>query len=206
MNDDSIIATQARSLIQQLRREQEQKCREFERDAADWRRERLREARRQARQKVRSAVQTARERRRMEIAAAAAEIDAGQRRERQAQLTRLLSSIMQQLPEQLVARWRDADSRRGWVEATLDDAVNRLGVADWTIRHAPGVAPAEMPERYRDARLLWRRDDELAAGLIVEKRGARLDASVAGLLAGSSELQSRVLLLLNEVAPGDRHE
>jgi len=198
MNDDSIIATQARSLINQLRQEQEQTRRELERAAMAWRRERLREARQQARRRVHRAVGLARERRRREIAAARAEIDAEHRQQRQLQLARLLASVMRRLCVQLAARWRDPQTRRRWVRATLDDALNRLNASAWTIRHAPGIEPREMPERHGDVRITWREDPGLNAGLVIEKAGARMDASITGLLANSTEVQSRILSLLNE--------
>jgi len=206
MNDDSIIATQASSLISQLRQEQELKRRELEREAMAWRAKRLQEARQQARRRVHRAVGLARERRRREIAAARADIDAEHRRQRQLQLTRLLELVLQRLPEQLVARWRDPRSRRSWVEACLDDAMNRLGASNWTIRHAPGLEAPEMPESHGNARITWREDAELEAGLVIEKAGARMDASVAGLLASSTEVQSRILALLHESTGGDHHE
>lgn len=198
MNDDSIIATQARSLIEQLRQEQEQTRRKLEREAIEWRRERLREARQQARQRVHRAVGLARERHRREIAAARADIDAEHRRRRQLQLARLLARVMGRLPAQLVARWHDPQTRRRWVTDTLDDALNRLGASAWTIRHAPGLEPGEMPARHGEARLTWQEDTEMDAGLVIEKAGARMDASIAGLLANPTEVQSRILSLLRD--------
>jgi len=197
MNDDSIIATQARSLISQLRQEQEQKSRELEREALAWRSARLREARQQARRRVHRAVGLARERRNRELAAAKAEIDAEHRRQRQLQLASLLARVLQRLPAQLVARWRDPRTRSSWVKATLDDALNRLGASAWTIRHAPGMEAQELPENHGNAQLTWREDADLEAGLVIEKAGARMDASIAGLLASSTEVQSRILSLLN---------
>jgi len=204
MNDDSIIATQARSLISQLRQEQEQTRRELEREAIAWRRERLREARHQARRRVHRAVGLARERRRREIAAARADIDAEHRLERQRQLARLLAYVMQRLPAQLVARWRNPQTRGRWVKATLNDALNRLNASAWTIRHAPGMEPQEMPDRHGDAWITWQEDPDLDAGLVIEKAGARMDASIAGLLASSTELQSRILFLLKDSTDGSQ--
>ncbi len=56
--------------------------------------------------------------------------------------------------------------------------------------------PDERVEQFEHARLNWVEDLDLDAGLVVQKPGARMDASIAGLLAGSAELQSRILLML----------
>ncbi len=196
MNDESIVATQARSLIRQLHDQQQRECRELQHKAEVWRRERLREARREARAKIRGAVRVARERCRVELAAAQAQVEAERRRERQMQLTRMLSQVMDRVPDELRKRWRDARTRRRWIEATLKDALHRLGASDWTVRHAPGLDPDERVEQFEHARLNWVEDLDLDAGLVVQKPGARMDASIAGLLAGSAELQSRILLML----------
>ncbi len=202
MNDNSIIATQAGSLIRQLRDKQARQCRELQSEAEAWRRERLREARRQARAEVRDAVRVARERRRAEIAAAEAQLEAEQRRERQMQLTRVLSRVMERVPDELRRRWRDARTRRVWVEATLRTALDRLGASDWTVRHAPGLEAEERIGDFEQARLNWLEDRDLEAGLVVQKPGARLDASIEGLLASSTELQSRILVWLNRAETG----
>ncbi|MBT8443769.1 MAG: hypothetical protein KJO13_03430, partial [Gammaproteobacteria bacterium] len=133
MRDESIVATQARSLIGQLREERDQSCRDIEREADAWRRERMREARRQARSKVEAAIGLARERRRVEVAAASAQIAADRSRQRQLQLSRLLSEAMRHIPDELAARWRDEHTRSGWIGAALRDAIRRLGASDWTI-------------------------------------------------------------------------
>jgi hypothetical protein len=198
VNDESVIATQARSLIAQLQQEQKQKSRELQREAEDWSRAQLLDARRKARARVGDAVHLARERHRREIAATAAAIDAERRRQQQAQLADLVADVIARLPEQLAARWRDDDARRRWLEATLAAAESRLGISAWTIRYAPGLPSAEMTERRGDATMTWREDPDLVAGLVIEKPGARMDASVAGLLADSTELQSRILFLLDE--------
>lgn len=202
MKDNSIVATQAGSLIQQLRHEQERKCRELEREADAWRRQHLREARHQARQKVRAAVRVARERRRVEIAAAEAQIEAEKRRERQRQLNGLLARVMEHLPHELCRRWREAHTRHRWIQATLGVALRRLGASDWSVRHAPGLGPEQRAERFEEARLTWVEDPNLDAGLVVQKPGARLDASSDGLLSAGAELHSRILLLLKRDESG----
>lgn len=198
MRDESIVATQARSLIRQLQEDQEQRCRDVEREAEAWRRERLREARREARGKVEAAIRLARERRRIEIAAANAQIVADRSRQRQLHLSRLLSQVMRRIPDELSARWRDERTRSRWIGAALRDAKRRLGASDWTIRCAPGITPDERVAEFEGANLTWIEDDDLAAGLIVAKHGARMDASTDGLLAGTGELESRILKMLNE--------
>lgn len=198
MNEDSIVATQASSLIRHLREEQAQKCRDIEREATAWNRDHVRKARRQARIKVQAAVRLARDRCRTEVAAAEAQLAAEQRRRRQAQLNALLSQIMERVPDALAARWLDANTRSAWIDAALRDAKRRLDASAWTIRHATGLMPDEKLGHFDGARLTWVEDAGLVAGLVVEKPGARMDASIDGLLTGSAELQSRVLRMLNE--------
>ena len=203
MRDDSIVATQARSLIRQLREEQEQSCRDIEREADVWRREHLREARRQARSKVEAAIRLARERRRVEVAAASAQIAADRSRQRQLQLSRLLSEAMRHIPDELAARWRDEQTRSGWIGAALRDARRRLDASDWTIIVAPGITLDERVAEFEGARLPWIENADLPAGLVIAKPGARMDASIDGLLAGDAELQSRILQMINAAMSAD---
>ena len=105
---------------------------------------------------------------------------------------------MDRVPAALRARWLNDETRGQWITAALNDAKRRLEASDWTVRHAPGVAAPERAESFGGASLTWIEDGTLPAGLMIEKPGARMDASIDGLLAGSNELQSRVLRLLNE--------
>ena len=200
MNEDSIVLTQANSLIRQLRDELQRKTREIEREASAWCRERLGIARRDARIKVRAEIRVARERLRSEVAAAQAQLEAERRRRRQAELNGVLANIMRRVPDALAARWRNPNSRREWITAALRDAKRRLGDGDLTVRHAPNVMPDERVQVFEGLRLTWIEDAGLAAGLIIDIAGARLDASIEGLLAGSLELQSKVLKMLSGVS------
>lgn len=196
MNTRTLYQTQADSLIGQLRQEQNEYCRKLQSEASAWSRQHLRDARRKARILMTEAIAAEREALRREIAAAEASIAAQQRHRHQLYIARILATVMARIPEALMQRWKDRSSRLAWLHAALGEAERRLGVCDWRIRYAPGLEPGDIDTIVTGAHADWLEDPSLDAGLVIQKHGARLDASVAGLLADPVELHGRVLALL----------
>lgn len=199
MNQPSLYQTQANSLISQLRQEQNERSRLLHAEAAAWARQRLREARRKARLLIADTVIAEREHLRKEIAAAEASIMAQQRHRHQVYIARVLATVMTRIPEMLAQRWKEQASRQAWLRAALGEAERRLGVCEWRIRHAPGLGRDDISALQAGGHAHWLEDAALEAGLIIEKQGARLDASVAGLMADPVDLHGRILTLLQTV-------
>ncbi len=204
MNQASLYQVQADALISQLKRDQEASVRKLEQEAREWNRQRLREARHQALLQFRKAVAKERERFSHEIAAAEAAIAAEARTRHQQHLTAMVQAVIDRLPEALEQRWQSPLHRSEWIDSALRNAARRLGDGSWLIRMAPGPEQEELPESFDGTGIRWQADPSLKAGLVIQKGGARLDASIPGLLADTPRVQSHVLTLLGEVRGGGR--
>lgn len=206
MSTPSLYQTQANALIAQLRRDQSERTQAMEREAQRWARDKLRDARHQARLRIAGVIESERAGLEREIAAAEASIGAQQRHRQQQYIAGIVGRVLERVPRELERRWQDAGTRRAWVAAALDEAGRRLGASTWSVRHAPGLHAAERHVGSGDT-LTWTEDLALKAGLVIEKPGARLDASIPGLLSDSAGVQGHIVHLLGLVAAGAReHE
>jgi len=201
---DSLYQVQADALISQLKKDQEAAIRKLDHQAGDWNRQRLRDARHQALQHFRKAAAMERERFTREISAAEAAIAAEARSRHQQHLSAMVQAVIDRLPGALEQRWQSPLHRSEWILSALQNAARRLGEGEWQIRIAPGPGQEERPEGFEGARLDWQEDPSIRAGLVIEKGGARLDASIRGLIADTPRVQSHVLTLLGEVRGGGR--
>lgn len=204
MSQPSICQVQADALISRLKQGQEVAIRKLEHEARDWTRQRLREARHQALLQFRKAAAMERDRFSREISAAEAAVAAEARSRHQQHLAAMVQAVINRLPSALEQRWQSPLHRSEWIESALHNAALRLGQGQWLIRIAPGSEKDELPGDFAGAEIVWKPDKKLPAGLVIEKAGARLDASVPGLLADAPRVQSHVLTLLGEVRGGGR--
>jgi len=206
MNEPSLYQVQADALIRQLERDRDKRCRALERETEEWSRQHLREARTQAIRRFHKAAEMEREHSSRAIAAAEAALWAEARGRHQQHLSAMVQAVIGKLPAALEKRWQTAPHRRQWVAAALADAERRLDAGEWQARIAPLPDEESLPAAVGDARITWRADPAIRAGLIVDKGGARLDASIVGLLADTSLLESHILTLLGEVREGGPHD
>ena len=204
MSQASLYTVQADALISLLKKGQEASVRKLEHEARDWNRQRLREARHQALLQFRKAAAMERDRFSHEISATEAAIAAEARTRHQQHLSAMVQAVISRLPEALEQRWQSPLHRSEWIESALQNAARRLGDGAWLIRFAAGPEQEELPESLDGASIRWQPDPSLKAGLVIEKGGARLDASIPGLLADTPRVQSHVLTLLGEVRGGGR--
>jgi hypothetical protein len=136
------------------------------------------------------------------IQAARAERDTRLRGGAERANARLLALAWPRLGPALIERWQDPQCRRAWALGALGQARRALPPGPWTVRHAPGwpdgerQSPVDELDLGPEAEPDFLEDPALAAGLIVECRGAALDASLGGLLADRSRIESRLLALL----------
>jgi hypothetical protein len=202
MHEPSLYQVQADALIRQLERDRDRRCHKLERETADWVRQHLREARTQALRRFHKAAELERERYGRAIATAEAALWAEARNRHQQHLSAMVQAVIGRLPAALEGRWQMPTQRRQWLAAALAEAERRLGPGTWQARIAPLPDQESLPPSIGDAHIAWRADPELRAGLIIDKQGARLDASIAGLLADTSMLESHILTLLGEVRGG----
>ena len=202
MSEPSLYQVQADALIHQLERDRDQRHHKLEQETADWCRQQLHEARSQAVRRFHKAAELERERCDRAIAAAEAALWAEARNRHQQHLSEMVQAVMGALPEALEKRWQETAYQQQWIAAALAEAERRLGGGEWRVRIATLPDDESLPPALGDARLVWQADPTIRAGLIIDKGGARLDASTVGLLADTSMLESHILTLLGEVRGG----
>jgi vacuolar-type H+-ATPase subunit H len=140
------------------------------------------------------------------IQAARAERATRERRRSEQYSVDLLEAAWPMLRARLLARWRDKDGRQRWTEHYLNEALRVLPQGEWTIRHARELSGEEQQAATmgltdalgRAAR--FRTDRGIEAGLVVAGGGAVLDASLEGLLRDRSQLEARLLALVEAEA------
>jgi hypothetical protein len=163
----------------------------------------LAEARRAARARVRAAIAEERAAFAARVASAEARLATTRRMARQQHRKLLLAEGWKRLPRALAARWDDAQARRAWVDAALDEALAVLpagawelsGPASWTGAERAG-AVARLAQRAIDATAT--NDETIAAGIRVRSGNAVLDATLAGLLVDRLVIEGRLLALVEE--------
>jgi hypothetical protein len=130
-------------------------------------------------------------------AQARAELEARQRAQREIQF--LLERMWKEIPSVLDARWKDAASRRKWIEAAIAEASVLFGARRWRFEHGDGWPETErrgFEDRARkggSTGVGWVLDSALTAGLRIRAEGACLAATVAGLLARRDDIESAFL-------------
>ena len=133
------------------------------------------------------------------IAAAQARLATQRRLHQQQRHAALLRLAWAQLPAELLALWKAADTRAAWVAKVLAAARDRLPPGAWRIVHAPDWPQAEQQplmqtlaaELGQPAR--FEPDAGIEAGLKIVVDGNRVDGSLAGLLADRAAFDARLL-------------
>jgi hypothetical protein len=159
-------------------------------------------ARDKARRQLRRALAEMRATEREQVQRLRAELETAERRQQSAQATELLTRAWPRLAEALRARWQDPDARAAWIAALLAQARARLPAAGWQLRHPAGWSASEtaalraqlQAQGAIDATL--QADAGLAAGLVIEVGGARLDGTPAALLADRPRAEAALLAAL----------
>jgi hypothetical protein len=159
------------------------------------------QAHREARERMRQAFAEQRQRRADQLAAAQARLATHRRLHEQQRTAALLALARQRLPLELQSLWQGAETRRAWVAGTLAAARQRLPMGAWRVVHAADWSVAECaPAADELARagttLVFAADPDIAAGLKVMAAGNVIDGTLAGLLAGRADFESRLLRLL----------
>jgi exonuclease VII large subunit len=128
-----------------------------------------------------------------------AEIETARRRQASVRARQSLDRAWPALEGAVAQRWQQADARLRWVDALLGVGRARLPPSGWTVRHPASLNADEtvalqgtlMRHGVADAQL--RADATLAAGLVIEVGGARLDGTPRALLADRPLVESALL-------------
>ncbi len=135
------------------------------------------------------------------IQAADAERATRARRAVEARDDALIELAWPRLRQALARRWQDRDGRCGWIDAALNRALQRLQRVPWWVRFAQPWPVAERDQVRRRIEQATgqpcdlRADADLSARILFGCAGARLDASIDGLLHERAAIEARVLAL-----------
>jgi hypothetical protein len=156
----------------------------------------------EARIRLRRAFEEQRQRCGQQLAAAQAQLATRRRLHAQQRTAALLRLAWQQLPAELLALWREPNSRAAWVTQVLEFARARLPGGSWEIVHAPEWSEAQQKTLLAGLSLAptLRADARISAGLKVLSHGNVLDATLDGLLADRAEFEVRLLPRLEALA------
>lgn len=195
----SVLEAQVESLLSLIERERRRRCEELENDGRNRIRTMLRETRARARIKLSEAVQYERSRLQEALQRSTAAMETRRAAVEHTRTQEMLARAWARLPQALVTRWMNPESRRRWCQGALLEASARLREQHWRIDVAPGPDETEKRELLRVAD----RDGagahtlhvqpELTAGLRIVAGGAVLDASLAGLLSDRASIAARLV-------------
>ena len=198
---------QTQALLDLVNADRRQKCDAILAEAQGRRSTALRQAHADARVLMRNAFREERLRRDTRVDAARANLETRRRLAEQRRAAALLADGWKRLPEELLRRWRNPDLRRRWVAAVVAGARTSLPATVWRIIHAPDWPAAERDAIGVELAVAHAADcvfDEtprIRAGLRIAANGNVVDGTLDGLLSDRSEIGSRLLHLLEEVAP-----
>lgn len=154
-----------------------------------------------ARRQMRDAFREERARRVERVAAARANLQTRQRLGEQQRAAAFLAAGWQRLHEELLRRWREPATRRGWVASVSADAVRLLPRAEWRITHAPDWPAAERDSVAAELALAiapsFHPDAAVGAGLKIAALGNVIDGTIEGLLADRAAIGARLLHLVD---------
>lgn len=203
-NAGGVVDAQLRHLLDVVERNREVRCKALLDEARAQAQQLVKHAHRDARARLRDKAMAAREQARRKLAAAEARRQTRLRLLRHRADQTLLSRAWQPLRERILQRWREAASRRLWVDCLVEQASAMLVDRHWHIEH-PGDWPAgERAEL--EARLgralgcapTFAAGPGIEAGLRIIAGAARVDATLEGLLRARTRLEALMLATLNE--------
>lgn len=195
-----LIDKQSRALLDLIEADRARQCAQIL-DAAHAQADAQRaQAHADARARMRQTFAEQRLRRRERIAAVQAQLATRRRLHAQQRNAALLRLAWQQLPEALLALWREPASRAAWLAHAAGFARARLPGGAWRVVHAADGSPlpSHVPGARWGAAAQFNADPAIRAGLRIEIDGNVVDATLGGLLADRSEIEARLLRLLED--------
>lgn len=163
----------------------------------------LNEAYRGARSRLHEEIHAARDRSEKKLTAAVAEQHTRWRQECQRQEQALLGDIWQPLSEALLKRWQNPVQQKQWIESVLTQANTNLLDKNWQL-HCPDDLPMDQRrdlqrrQAERGIQLEVQTDPQLEAGIRITTATTEIDASLSGILAHRTRIESSVLAHLRK--------
>lgn len=210
-----VLELQVETLLGELRRQQENRCRELIAAAETRAQDLLQNSRHELRERVRQAVAEERRRRELALQQARHRVRTEQRHGRQALYARLLSLAWPALASELERRWSGDATRKAWCEMLIEEAESALSHEPWTIEcpaNWTGKDQRWLIRTIRERGLpepTCRSCPEASAGLKIRHGSACLDGSIDGLLARRSRVEGLLLAAWEEHAgrsSSERHD
>jgi hypothetical protein len=191
----------AREIEQQLQHETTAVIAAAERDVHNV----IAQARTTARNRLHDAIAELRREGERRLARGKAQIETTERAQAQRQAARAVTQALPLLIDALSERWRDAKSRRLWIDGVAILCGARLRRGAWTVVH-PADWAAKEQQGFAAAlgdgvEAAFVADKELTAGLKVSADQAVLDATPLGLLA---DLRAIAALMLDAIGTEGR--
>jgi vacuolar-type H+-ATPase subunit H len=213
----SVIDAQVQAMLQRVAENRDRSCAQLVADASAKAQGILRAARTEARANVVEAVTRERKQGEQVLQLAQASVVLEERRREQQEMLCLLKEMWASITGALESRWADAPGRKSWVRAAVRQARALLSAHAWRIEHGAGWTQQELDElerlvlggargdsaddngAAREVELIG--DNGLGTGLRIRTEGACLDATVAGLLASRTRIESDFLAEFLALSP-----
>lgn len=197
MEFESIVDVQVRAMLEGIRQDLDTRRKEMLAAATNQARALLRNARRQARARVSQAVAEERDQRDRSLQRAGAALASRIRRKQQDLDKNQLELGHEALRKALVERWENPQARADWAGALLAEATALLPNSTWTVEYPSGLGADEAARLLTPpgsgAQLALVPAEDITAGFRLRHGDARLDMSVAGLLAQVDEMAGELL-------------
>lgn len=193
------LGGQVQALLDRVERSTVERCDALRKEADQQVRQILQEGHQQARAQVHNAVTQERARLAQGLQRTQAQVQLEQRQQKQAQERERLKGMWAQLPDLLAARWQEAQPRRMWCEAAVQEAGRLLSGRAWTVEVDPHFPQDERTSLEALARekgatsVKWVEVPSLGPGLRVRTDGVCMAATIPGLLARPADVESAFL-------------
>ena len=191
-------------LVAHIERGRNERCNEVLTKAAAEAEGIVAKARRRARLQVHEAAEEARGEAERMRRSARAKAETRLRQAEHKATAAALSDAWDRLRAALPERWAEAEARRTWVAAALDQAARALPPGTWTLTHPADWKPKEARDlldeaarKREDVDIRTEATPDLQAGVRVSCGGACLDATPAGLLARPARVRALLLAALD---------
>lgn len=196
----SIVRAQVDTLLEVVQEYQNEQREYLFTQARQEARQIIRQAYRDARLRLHQYIFESRERMQKEIVAAKAK-NHTVRKQLQHKADRLyLNQAWDMLEDKLITRWQNKEQRQRWVQKILAVAFQVILSQDWLVEHPAGWSENEKQNLIRQARQKSSRiavnftvSSDIIAGIRISAHGATVDASLQGLLANRSRIESEFL-------------
>lgn len=200
----SIVEAQLKALLNLVKSHRDTECQKLQADAQNQASALIRQAHHEARKRMHAAVQEERNRFQVRIESTRAQLQTRSRQRRQQAALLLLHQGWEQLEAEIRRRWQNADSRKQWVDALLDRAVELLPLGAWQVEHPHGWSDNEIEDvqtrisEYTGHESQFQCQDNINAGLRIFSHGACLDGTLEGLLADRDKVEAKLLAKLGK--------